>query len=109
MNSNRGLSSNLDLGFFYLTECLKVTNSAHNLLSESINVLSLLAHVNIKGLSEHLLQRDSLLEQEVEVSYLHLEIIASLSLFSNCSRLVCWKLVEKSLHQTRKDIFLNWA
>jgi len=98
MNSNRGLSSGLDLGFLYLTESLKVANCAHDLLGEDVDVLRLLSHVDIKRLSEHLLQRDSLLEQEVKVSYLNLEIAASLSLLSDGSRLVCWQLIEKSLH-----------
>lgn len=98
MNGNRGLSSDLDLGFLYLTESLKVTNCAHDLLGEDVDVLRLLGHVDIKRLSEHLLQRDSLLEQEIKVSYLNLEIAASLSNLSNGSRLVCRQLVEKSLH-----------
>ena len=46
MNSNRGLSSGLDLGLLHLAESLKVTDGAHHLLGESVDVLSLLGHVD---------------------------------------------------------------
>ena len=107
MNRNRGFSSLLDLGLLHLAECLKVTDGAHDLFGEGVDVLSLLGHVNRKRLCEDLLEGDSLLEQEVEVRHLDLEITGSLSLFTDGSGLVSWQLVEESLHQTGHDVFLN--
>jgi len=107
MDSHRCLSSSFDLRFLHLTESLEVANGAHYLLGKGVDILGLLSQVNIERLRKYLFERDSLLEQQVKISHLHLEIIASLSLFSDCSWLVSWQLVEKSLHQTRQNIFLD--
>ena len=107
MDRNWSLSSGLDHGLLHLAERLEVTDCAHHLLGQGVDVLSLLGQVHVKGLSEHLFEGDSLLEEEIKVGYLNLEIIASLSLFSNGSWFVSWQLVEEPLHKARQDVLLD--
>ena len=109
VDRNWSLSSGLDHGLLHLAERLEVANCAHHLLGQGVDILSLLGQVDVKGLSEHLLEGDSLLEEEIKVGDLDLEIIASLSLFANGSWLVGWQLVKEPLHESRQDVLLDIA